>query len=95
MQSAAYNRFYTDLDIINGDNPTKGQYAMRQNHEGVAVGGPHGGEQLQYWKDDLPLSEINAARPFNDSPAPDTRRKWGHGIYQWDGQDGTWRWVGS
>lgn len=91
--SAAYNRHYADLDIINGDNPRRGIYGMRSNHEGVAVGGPYDGEQLQFWKETLPLSEIGAAFPFSDHPIPNVRRKWGHGSYSYDHNDQKWHWI--
>jgi len=64
---------------------------MRQNHEGVAVGGPYDGEDLQYWKQDLPISEIGAAFPFNESPAPNIKHKWGNGAYRYEA--GAWHWI--
>lgn len=64
---------------------------MRQNHEGVAVGGPYDGEQLQYWRTELPLSEIGAAFPFNGTPFPNAKKPWRHGSYSYD--EGAWHWI--
>jgi hypothetical protein len=63
---------------------------MRQNNEGIAVGGPCDGEELHYWKQVLPISELGAARPFSDAIARKATPSFGPGHYEFSNDKWIW-----
>lgn len=63
---------------------------MRDNKVGTAVGGPCDGDELQYWKPILPMSEIGAARPFSDAVARNATPSHAPGHYEFDGTNWIW-----